>query len=125
MRFRSWTFREWVVLGFAAIGLSLLPWTIWLSQSLKPHHVTNRWDLAWSGFDTGLAVLFLATAFAALSSAAPVCPPFWCKANTAKMSPKSIPAAIRTMPPKTSMRRAPMAENAAVLFTEIVVSAIS
>ena len=65
MRFRSWTFREWVVLGFGAIGLALLPWTIWLSASLKPHHVTDRWDLAWSGFDTGLAVLFLATAVAA------------------------------------------------------------
>ncbi len=65
MRFRSWTFREWVVLGFATIGFALLPWTIWLSESLHPHHVTNRWDLAWSGFDTGLAVLFLSTAFAA------------------------------------------------------------
>ena len=65
MRPRYWTFREWVVFAFAAIGLALLPWTIWLSQSLHPHHETNRWDLAWSGFDTGLAVLFLATAFAA------------------------------------------------------------
>ena len=65
MRFRSWTLREWVVLAFAAAGLGLLPWTIWLSASLKPHHVTNRWDIAWSGFDSGLAVLFLATAFAA------------------------------------------------------------
>jgi hypothetical protein len=65
MRFSSWTLREWVVLAFGAVGLGLLPWTIWLSASLKPHHVTNRWDLAWSGFDTGLAVLFLATAFAA------------------------------------------------------------
>ena len=65
MRFRSWTFREWVVLGFATVGFALLPWTIWLSESLHPHHVTNRWDLAWSGFDTGLAVLFLSTAFAA------------------------------------------------------------
>lgn len=65
MRFHSWTFREWVVLGFATIGLGLLPWTIWLSQSLRPHHETTRWDLAWSGFDTGLAILFLATAFAA------------------------------------------------------------
>jgi hypothetical protein len=65
MRFSSWTFREWVVLAFAALGFALLPWTIWLSQSLHPHHVTNRWDLAWSGFDTGLAVLFLATALAA------------------------------------------------------------
>ena len=65
MRFRSWTLREWVVLAFGTVGLGLLPWTIWLSTSLKPHHFTNRWDLAWSGFDTGLAVLFLATAFAA------------------------------------------------------------
>ena len=65
MRFHSWTFREWLVLGFGAIGVALLPWTIWLSESLHPHHVTNRWDLAWSGFDTGLAVLFLATALAA------------------------------------------------------------
>jgi hypothetical protein len=43
----------------------LLPWTIWLSSDLPPHHVTERWDLAWSGFDTGLAVLFIATAVAA------------------------------------------------------------
>jgi hypothetical protein len=43
----------------------MLPWTIWLSASLKPHHVTERWDLAWSGFDMGLAVAFLLTAFAA------------------------------------------------------------
>ncbi len=65
MRLLSWTFREWVIAVFTALGLCMLPWTIWLSQSLKPHHETNRWDLAWSGFDTGLAVLFLATAFAA------------------------------------------------------------
>jgi hypothetical protein len=65
MRLRSWTLREWVILAFAGMGLVMLPWTLWLSTSLQPHHVTNRWDLAWSGFDTGLAVLLLATAFAA------------------------------------------------------------
>jgi hypothetical protein len=65
VRFLPSTFREWVVLAFTATGLGLLPWTIWLSTSLSPRHVTHRWDLAWSGFDTGLAVLFLATAFAA------------------------------------------------------------
>jgi hypothetical protein len=57
--------RELVVLAFGAIGIGLLPWTIWLSASLSPHHVTDRWDLAWSGFDSGLALLFLATAYAA------------------------------------------------------------
>jgi hypothetical protein len=53
------------VVVFAGVGIALLPWTLWLSQSLDPHHVTERWDLAWSGFDSALAVLFLATAFAA------------------------------------------------------------
>lgn len=65
MNLRPSTLRQWVVIVFGAIGLAMLPWTIWLSESLKPHHVTERWDLAWSGFDTGLALLFLATAVAA------------------------------------------------------------
>ena len=50
---------------FTVLGLALLPWTIWLSASLPAHHETQRWDLAWSGFDTGLALAFLLTAFAA------------------------------------------------------------
>jgi hypothetical protein len=57
--------RQWVIGVFTTIGLGMLPWTIWLSASLKPHHETEHWDLAWSGFDTGLAVAFLLTAFAA------------------------------------------------------------
>jgi hypothetical protein len=62
---RTRTLRQWVIAFFALAGVGLLPWTIWLASSLQPHHETNRWDLAWSGFDTGLALLFLATAFAA------------------------------------------------------------
>jgi hypothetical protein len=50
---------------FTAIGLAMLPWTIWLSASLAPHHETEHWDLAWSGFDAGLAAAFLLTALAA------------------------------------------------------------
>jgi hypothetical protein len=65
MRLRPHTLRHWVIAVFAAVGFGLLPWTVWLSDSLNPHHVTNRWDLAWSGFDTGLALFFLATAVAA------------------------------------------------------------
>jgi hypothetical protein len=59
------TLRGWVVLGFGAVGIGLLPWAFWLSASLKPHHVTERWDLAWSGFDVGLAMGFCGTAVAA------------------------------------------------------------
>ena len=50
---------------FTVLGFAMLPWTIWLASSLNPHHVTHRWDLAWSGFDSVLAVSFLLTAFAA------------------------------------------------------------
>jgi predicted branched-subunit amino acid permease len=55
-------FAAWV---FGAAGIALLPWTVWLSASLPPHHRSANWDLAWSGFDSALAMLFLATAFAA------------------------------------------------------------
>jgi hypothetical protein len=57
--------RLWVIGVFTLIGLGMLPWTIWLSGSLTPHHETEHWDLAWSGFDTALALAFLLTAFAA------------------------------------------------------------
>jgi hypothetical protein len=62
---RPSSLRDWVVIVFAVIGIGLLPWTLWLSQSLQPRHFTNRWDLAWSGFDSALAIVFLATAIAA------------------------------------------------------------
>ena len=57
--------RQWVIGVFTLVGLGMLPWTIWLSASLKPHHETDHWDLAWSGFDSALAVAFLLTALAA------------------------------------------------------------
>src|SRR6266513_3701408 len=57
--------RLWVASLFALAGLALLPWTIWLATSLQPHHETTQWDLAWSGFDTGLALMFLFTSLAA------------------------------------------------------------
>jgi hypothetical protein len=57
--------RQGIVLVYATIGLALLPWTLYLLNSLEPHHVTDRWDLAWSGFDTGLACSFLLVALAA------------------------------------------------------------
>src|ERR1700730_5111998 len=64
------------------------------------------------------------TACVAASKAWPVCPPFWCRTNTAKISPKSIPAAMRAMPPNTRSRRAPMAGNVAATLAGILVIAI-
>jgi hypothetical protein len=65
MSFRLATLRRWVIVVFAAIGVGLLPWTIWLSSSLSSHHEAARWNIAWSGFDTGLALAFVLTAAAA------------------------------------------------------------
>jgi hypothetical protein len=57
--------RQWVVAVFGAAGVALVPWTVWLASSLQPDHETNRWDLAWTGFDGALAAMFLVTALAA------------------------------------------------------------
>src|SRR5260221_5225572 len=65
MKLRPTSLRHWVIGVFALIGVGLFAWTIWLSASLKAHHETRHWDLAWSGFDSGLALAFLLTAFAA------------------------------------------------------------
>jgi hypothetical protein len=65
MRPGPWTLRQYVMVVFGAIGVGLLPWTLWLSSSLKPHHATDHWDVAWAGFDTGLAAAFVLTALAA------------------------------------------------------------
>jgi len=62
---RPSSLREWVVLVYGAIGIGLLPWAIWLSASLRPEHLSSRWDIAWSGFDVGLAICFCGTALAA------------------------------------------------------------
>jgi hypothetical protein len=62
---RSITFRQWVVAAFAVVAVLLLPWTAFLSLALPSHHLSGNWDLAWTGFDIALAVLFGATAYAA------------------------------------------------------------
>jgi hypothetical protein len=53
---------RWVALVLGGIGLALVPWTLYLSYSLPARHVTNHWQLAWSGFDVGLAASLVATA---------------------------------------------------------------
>jgi hypothetical protein len=54
-----------VIVAFGTVGVLLLSWAAWLSESLHPRHVTSDWDLAWTGFDIGLALLFIATSVAA------------------------------------------------------------
>jgi hypothetical protein len=54
--------RRWVASLFAALGVGLLPWSLWLELSLPSRKVAEHWDLAWGGFDMALAVALLATA---------------------------------------------------------------
>jgi len=55
----------WVVVLYAAMGVGLVPWAVWLGASLRPDHTTDRWDVVWTGFDLGLALAFVLTAVAA------------------------------------------------------------
>lgn len=52
------------VLGTAAVVL--VPWSIALTTKLPAHHIARHWDIAWAGFDAGLALMLLATVVAAV-----------------------------------------------------------
>ncbi|MGN6796990.1 MAG: hypothetical protein ACTHKS_02465 [Gaiellaceae bacterium] len=62
---RPSSLREWVALAYGVVGIGLLPWAVWLSSSLPATHHSAHWDVAWSGFDVGLAASFCGTAVAA------------------------------------------------------------
>jgi hypothetical protein len=48
---------------FAAASLLLIPWTIFLSQSLPGSHLDRRWNVAWVGFDIALLLALALTAY--------------------------------------------------------------
>ena len=52
---------------FAALGVVLLPWALWLGYTLPERKVAHHWDLAWAGFDVVLSAALLGTAFALLT----------------------------------------------------------
>jgi hypothetical protein len=45
----------WILVVFAGLALALLPWAATLNVILPSRHVARHWDLAWTGFDVGLA----------------------------------------------------------------------
>lgn len=54
--------RRWLAPLFFLAGIGLLPWTAYLILTLPGRHLqTGYYDLAWSGFDVGLAALLVAT----------------------------------------------------------------
>jgi hypothetical protein len=60
---------RWVAPLFAFVGAGLVPWTLWVAYDLPQRHIARHWDLAWVGFDVGMACLLLLTAYAALRRA--------------------------------------------------------
>ncbi len=57
---------RWATPLFTITAILLVPWTLWLTFSLPSRHVTDHYDLAWVGFDVGLASVFAALAWAAV-----------------------------------------------------------
>jgi hypothetical protein len=47
---------RWTGPVFAAFSMILLPWTIYLAQSLPVRQVSSHYDAAWAGFDVMLMV---------------------------------------------------------------------
>ena len=60
----------WAIVVLGAAAALLLPWTVVLTTALPAHHVARHWDVAWAGFDAGLAAVLLATVVAAVRRSA-------------------------------------------------------
>jgi uncharacterized membrane protein len=60
----------WAVALLGGAALLLVPWSVALTTELPAHHVARHWDVAWAGFDAGLAIVLLATVAAAVRRSA-------------------------------------------------------
>ena len=61
---------RWLAYAFVACSLALIPWTVWLYNSLPSRATADNWDVAWAGFDLALAAALLLTAVGALRRSA-------------------------------------------------------
>jgi hypothetical protein len=53
----------------AAAAVVLVPWAGWLATSLPRRYVSRHWALAWTGYDSALAVTLALTCIAAIRRA--------------------------------------------------------
>jgi hypothetical protein len=56
----------WAAALYILGSIVILPWTIYLDQSLPTHHLFRHWDIAWVGLDVGLMASLLLTGILAL-----------------------------------------------------------
>lgn len=48
---------------YPLFAMVLLPWTLYLSQSLPDRHISIHWDVSWIGLNIALIIAFLATGY--------------------------------------------------------------
>jgi hypothetical protein len=56
----------WTIVLLALAAIVLVPWTVLLSAQLPARAVARHWDVAWAGFDAGIATVLIATVIAAI-----------------------------------------------------------
>jgi len=61
----TWRPAPWVIPVFGLSGIVLVPWMVFLVSTLPSTQAAAHWDIAWGGFDIGLALLLLGVAVAA------------------------------------------------------------
>jgi hypothetical protein len=56
----------WAPLVLVGCTVALVPWSVLLFFTLPEQQVARHWDLAWAGFDVGIATMLAATAVSIL-----------------------------------------------------------
>ncbi len=56
----------WAATIYITAAIILVPWTLFLYDTLRAHHVVRHWDVIWLGVDAALVVCLLSTGLAAL-----------------------------------------------------------
>jgi hypothetical protein len=55
----------WAASLYVGASLVLVPWTVYIGNTLNTRHVFRHWDVAWVGFDIALTLSLLFTGISA------------------------------------------------------------
>jgi hypothetical protein len=56
-------FPNWVVVLYGVSSVVLLPWAIYLTDTLPTRYLSHHWDFAWGGFDILIFILLVSTTY--------------------------------------------------------------
>ncbi len=71
---RNVHYSTWLIALYSLSALVLMPWIVYLSQSLPSREIAGNWDKAWVGFDLGILLLIVLTAILAYRRSARLAP---------------------------------------------------